>query len=146
MSVSGSRRSGRCGHWSPAAAHVPLIVWCPDCNHQVEPDPAEIAARAEIGVIDWRGRLVCPPARQPAYRYGCDRDEAAPRVGEPPTPPFVNHSAGVVTPMTPSAVIVPRQRLWRDEAGSGRGELANARLALPSVLSPRVANRLPLDI
>jgi hypothetical protein len=44
-----------------AAAHVRLIVWCKDCQHQVEPDPAEIAARygAETTVLDWRERLVC---------------------------------------------------------------------------------------
>ena len=24
-----------------AAAHVRLIVWCRECRHQVEPDPAE---------------------------------------------------------------------------------------------------------
>jgi hypothetical protein len=28
-----------------AAARVRLIVWCKDCRHQVEPDPAEMAAR-----------------------------------------------------------------------------------------------------
>jgi hypothetical protein len=28
-----------------AAARVRLIVWCKRCQHQVEPDPAEIAAR-----------------------------------------------------------------------------------------------------
>jgi hypothetical protein len=28
-----------------AAAHVRLIVWCLDCLHQVEPDPAEMAER-----------------------------------------------------------------------------------------------------
>jgi hypothetical protein len=28
-----------------AAAHVRLIVWCHDCSHQVEPDPAEMADR-----------------------------------------------------------------------------------------------------
>jgi hypothetical protein len=38
-----------------------LIVCCKDCSHQVEPDPAETAARygAETSVIEWRGRLVC---------------------------------------------------------------------------------------
>jgi hypothetical protein len=43
------------------AAHVRLIVWCHNSSHQVEPDPAEMAARygAETTVIDWRGRLVC---------------------------------------------------------------------------------------
>jgi len=29
---------------SAAAAQVRLIVWCKDCGHQVEPDPAETAA------------------------------------------------------------------------------------------------------
>jgi Molybdopterin oxidoreductase len=39
-----------------AAARVRLIVWCLDCRHQVEPDPAEMAARygAEMTVPDWR--------------------------------------------------------------------------------------------
>jgi hypothetical protein len=43
-----------------AAAGVRLIVWCKECQHQVEPDPAEMAARygAETSVIDWRERLV----------------------------------------------------------------------------------------
>jgi hypothetical protein len=44
-----------------AAAQVRLIVWCVDCRHQVEPDPAEMAERygAEMSVPDWRDRLVC---------------------------------------------------------------------------------------
>jgi Zn finger protein HypA/HybF involved in hydrogenase expression len=44
-----------------AAARVRLIVWCKECGHQVEPDPAEMAARygAETTVLDWRERLVC---------------------------------------------------------------------------------------
>jgi hypothetical protein len=28
-----------------AAAHVYIIVWCLDCRHKVEPDPAEMVAR-----------------------------------------------------------------------------------------------------
>ena len=38
-----------------------LIVWCKACQHQVEPDPAEMAARygAEARALDWRERLVC---------------------------------------------------------------------------------------
>jgi hypothetical protein len=28
-----------------AAAGVRLIVWCKECQHQVEPDPAEMAIR-----------------------------------------------------------------------------------------------------
>jgi hypothetical protein len=44
-----------------AAARVRLIVWCRDCRHQVEPDPAEMAARygAETTVPNWRERLKC---------------------------------------------------------------------------------------
>jgi hypothetical protein len=44
-----------------AAAHVRLIVWCKACQHQVEPNPAEMAERygAEMTVPDWRERLVC---------------------------------------------------------------------------------------
>jgi hypothetical protein len=46
---------------SAAAAQVRLIVWCKACQHQVEPDPAEMATRygAETSVLDWRDRLVC---------------------------------------------------------------------------------------
>jgi hypothetical protein len=46
---------------STAAAHLRLIVWCEDCRHQVEPDPAEMAERygAETTVPDWGKRLVC---------------------------------------------------------------------------------------
>jgi hypothetical protein len=44
-----------------AAAHVRLIGWCLDCRHQVEPDPAEMAARygADVSGINWKERLVC---------------------------------------------------------------------------------------
>jgi hypothetical protein len=44
-----------------AAAGVRLIVWCRDCGHQVEPDPAHHACRygAEVTVLDWREKLVC---------------------------------------------------------------------------------------
>jgi hypothetical protein len=44
-----------------AAGHVRLIVWCLDCRHQVEPDPAEMVERygAEMPVTDWHARLVC---------------------------------------------------------------------------------------
>jgi len=43
-----------------AAARVRLIVWCRECQHQVEPDPAEHARRygAETSVLEWRGKLV----------------------------------------------------------------------------------------
>jgi len=38
-----------------------LIVWYRECGHEVEPDPAEMAARygAETPEPDWRERLVC---------------------------------------------------------------------------------------
>ena len=44
-----------------AAAGVRLIVWCKECQHQVEPDPAKQARRYGEGtaVLDWRERLVC---------------------------------------------------------------------------------------
>jgi len=44
-----------------ANAKVRLIVWCKACGHQVEPDPAEMAASygANTSVLDWRDRLVC---------------------------------------------------------------------------------------
>ena len=44
-----------------ATAKVRVIVWCRDCQHRIEPDPAEHAARygAELPVIDWVKRLKC---------------------------------------------------------------------------------------
>jgi ribosomal protein S27AE len=37
------------------------IAWFRACQDQVEPDPAEMAARcgADTSVLDWRDRLVC---------------------------------------------------------------------------------------
>jgi hypothetical protein len=39
-----------------AAAHVRLIVWCLDCQRQVESDPVKMAERygAETRVSGWR--------------------------------------------------------------------------------------------
>jgi hypothetical protein len=47
-----------------AAAGVRLIVWCRECRHQVEPDPAEMAERygAETTVLDWKARGSCAGA------------------------------------------------------------------------------------
>ena len=44
-----------------AAARARIVVWCRDCRHRVEPDPAEMARRygAETSVLDWHKRLVC---------------------------------------------------------------------------------------
>jgi hypothetical protein len=55
-----------------AAARVRLIVWCKHCQHQVEPDPAEMAQRygAETPVLDWGERLGVPAASD---RHGCLR-------------------------------------------------------------------------
>ena len=54
-----------------AAGHVRLIVWCLDCQHQVEPDPAEMAERygAETSVPNWHARLVCSECGSPAGRF-----------------------------------------------------------------------------
>ena len=50
-----------------AAARVCFVVWCLDCRHRVEPDPAEMAERygAEISVPDWKSRLVCGQCGEP---------------------------------------------------------------------------------
>jgi hypothetical protein len=44
-----------------AQAGLRFTVWCRDCRHQGEPDPAEQAERygAATTVIDWRARLSC---------------------------------------------------------------------------------------
>jgi hypothetical protein len=46
---------------SATKAGVRLIIWCKVCQHQVEPDPREQAARygAEMPVPEWRERLIC---------------------------------------------------------------------------------------
>ena len=55
-SAGNARQHGRC--------QGQLIVWCRDCRHRVEPDPAEHAARcgADLAVIDWVKRLKCSRA------------------------------------------------------------------------------------
>jgi hypothetical protein len=42
-----------------AAAAGVQIVWCKGCQHQVVPDPAEVATRygGETPVLDWSERL-----------------------------------------------------------------------------------------
>jgi hypothetical protein len=44
-----------------SGAAVRLIVWCKACQHPVEPDAAEMAARygAETSMLDWHEGLVC---------------------------------------------------------------------------------------
>ena len=66
-----------------ATARVRFIVWCKDCRHQVEPDPAEMAERygAETAVPDWAARLVCGQCGSRRGRYGAERGEAALKPG-----------------------------------------------------------------
>lgn len=44
-----------------AAARVRFIVWCRECRHRIEPDPAEMAERygPQTPVPDWHKGLVC---------------------------------------------------------------------------------------
>ena len=42
-----------------ARAGVRLIVWCRDCHHEVEIDPAEMAQRYDMTVPDTGRRFVC---------------------------------------------------------------------------------------
>jgi len=44
-----------------SAAQVRLIVWCKACQHQVEPDPTEMAPRygGDTPLLDWREGSVC---------------------------------------------------------------------------------------
>jgi hypothetical protein len=69
-----------------AAAQLRFIVWCKDCQHQVEPDPAEMAARygVETTVLDWRNRLVCSRCGSRKGRYGCQPGLSAVRPSKRP--------------------------------------------------------------
>jgi len=42
-------------------AQARLVVWCRDCQHELDPDPAEHAARygGELPVRDWARQLKC---------------------------------------------------------------------------------------
>jgi hypothetical protein len=58
-----------------AAAQLRFIFWCKDCQHQVEPDPAEMAqlygsARTVPRLTRAAGVL---HVREPADRDGCHR-------------------------------------------------------------------------
>jgi hypothetical protein len=69
-----------------ATAKVCLIVWCRDCQHQVEPDPAEHAARygAELPVGQAAQMLA---VRRPKRRFRADRGAAVASSAKPPWPP-----------------------------------------------------------
>jgi hypothetical protein len=81
-----------------------------DCGHQLEPDPVEQSERysAEMTLPDWRERLVCSKCGGREIDMVVSGTERRREQIEAPTPPLVNRSAGVVTPITPSAVIVAR--------------------------------------
>jgi hypothetical protein len=71
-----------------AIARARLIVWCKACQHQVKPDPAEMAARcgADTPVLDWRERLVCSSGSGPAgsdHQRGDLRKSAPPAANRP---------------------------------------------------------------
>jgi hypothetical protein len=60
---------------SAAAAQVRLVVWCLDCHHQVEPNPAEMAERWRRDAGPGLALAACVRAvRQQAGRYGRYRD------------------------------------------------------------------------
>jgi hypothetical protein len=48
-----------------ATARARLIVWCKECRHQVEPDPAAMADRygAATTVPEWHEWLRCSQCR-----------------------------------------------------------------------------------
>jgi hypothetical protein len=55
------------------AARVRLIVWCEDCSHQIEPDPAEMATRHGAGtaVLDWRASDALKLLREIPFEKEC---------------------------------------------------------------------------
>jgi hypothetical protein len=61
-----------------AAAKVRLIVWCKECQHQVEPDPAEMAVRcsADTPVVRLARVPRLFPLQQPPDRHGGYRHRA----------------------------------------------------------------------
>jgi hypothetical protein len=60
---------------STARAHLKLIVWCKDCRHQVESDPADGAAiRRRDNGARLGGKAGVQPVRQPSRQYGGERD------------------------------------------------------------------------
>jgi hypothetical protein len=63
---------------STAAAQARLIVWCRDCRHQVEPDPAALARHygANLSVPDWAKRLVCSACGSHEDRFRRHRRQA----------------------------------------------------------------------
>jgi hypothetical protein len=57
---------------------VRFLVWCLDCRHRADPDPAEMAARygAATTVPDWHHQSGVLTMREPAGRHGRYRRRA----------------------------------------------------------------------
>ena len=55
------RESGPATLGTTANAHLLLRVWCKDCRHEVDLDPADLAERygADLPVPEWAARLAC---------------------------------------------------------------------------------------
>ena len=55
------RESGPATLGTTAKAHLLLRVWCKDCRHEVDLDPADLAERygADLPVPEWAARLTC---------------------------------------------------------------------------------------
>ena len=51
---------------STAAAQARIVVWCRDCRHQAEPDPAELARRygGDTPIPEWQYRRQIPDVRR----------------------------------------------------------------------------------
>ena len=94
-----------------AAAQLRFIVWCKDCQHQVEPDPGELAEEygAASTVLDRSQRLVWSKCGSREIDTVVTRTKRRREdFSRGPTPPLINRSAGVVTPIMPNAAIVAR--------------------------------------
>jgi integrase len=64
-----------------AAAQLRFIVWCKDCQHQVEPDPGEMALGAGVNIKAVSSRLGHASAALTLSTYahllpGADQDAA----------------------------------------------------------------------
>jgi hypothetical protein len=146
------------------AAKVRLIVWCKSCGHQVEPDPAEMAARYGAGasVLDWRTSSRAPASESPSARAEGPRSSAARcrqhcRSGRcdrlPPVPPPLLFAAvGLAMGATVRSgtrcefsELSHIESLWdfslNSQASSGRGRSGSTFLALANIAIATVVRR-----
>jgi hypothetical protein len=72
-----------------ATAKVRVIVWCRECQHRVEPDPEEYAARygADLAVVAWVKRLKCSQCGSRKHRFRGNRGATVASSTKPPWPP-----------------------------------------------------------